>query len=209
MAPQSPPSTSASKLPFTLRPLLCSNLGRYPAFPAQAEMQFCAHQQTSAFPNSRASTPISLARAAIQSCQSSPLPEHARPHFFRSKGIPSGGSTILPKVMYFGNWLLQATPPSFVGFRFAMTRRMVGMSSSGGGLFGRPVILTNPGRFLFCGSTRVIGFPHPRKIPKRSATEVTFLASDHALRSSARNCGSIFPPLITATLYAVGGNSPE
>jgi hypothetical protein len=45
-----------------------------------------------------------------------------------------------------------------VGFTRKAANRIVSLSSSGGGLFGRPVILTDPGRFLFVAEFTVAKF---------------------------------------------------
>ena len=53
----------------------------------------------------------------------------------------------ITKDKVFGNWLLQANSPPIVRFLLGKTRPMLRMSSSGGGLFGRPGFSGIPGRF--------------------------------------------------------------
>jgi len=55
----------------------------------------------------------------------------------------------ITKVYCFGKWLFRAiVAPTMVGFLPRPVFRIFGVSSSGGGLFGRPVILNESGALL-------------------------------------------------------------
>ena len=155
MAPQAVLCTSDSKSTVSLTNLCFNNLALHPAVTAHCDVQSGAHCRHSPFLIRSVSSVLS----GLRSDKGTRTSTGNRQELMFSErwegGIPSSGNPMLPKDDSFGNWLFQAMPPAIVGFRVGMTRRMVGMSSSGGGLFGRPEILTNPGRFLFVGTSDV------------------------------------------------------